>query len=788
MASMPYGDHITPVMAWNEQGFSTDTPVLMRPPGSESSVLRLVNGQNSCAGRVEVYHNGIWGSVCDDGWGLNSAQVVCQQLGCGTPVSAVGGAFFGEGTGPVWLDNVRCTGAERSLLDCETEPWGKHDCTHHEDASVVCLGEFPTSPTHKTTIFSTPESDDPRTKTPADTITHPTLGWPEYWGPLQPNNPVEFFLPDTTWIRLADGPNRCTGRVEVFHDNRWGTVCDDLWDIYDAVVVCRELGCGKAVSAEGVAKYGQGTGPIWMDGVSCMGFEISLRMCNSQPWGEHNCQHAEDAGVRCKGVAGSVLEQRNQDLSHQVQEPSDVPTHHHSPDPKTMSTAESRILHSQLTHTQLPSVYWWLPSEVSTEHPPDISTEHSPAEHLSNSAEHPPVFSAEHLMDLATKHSHEFSTEHLSNLPTEHLPEFSAEHVADLTTEHPLEFTSGHLDDLTTEHPLEFTSEHLPDLTTNHPLEFTSEHLPDLTTEHPPAFSAEHLFDLTTKHPPEFSAENLLDLTTEHPPEFSAQHLSDLTTKYPPDVSTQHVGGSPSHLPSDSLSRQPSESRLRGFVEVWIQKTTDRRAYVEKLEKDPDSYTSPEHSPTEVSSTATSLTVPTAFTDGEEMEQPSIDRTQEQTTSSRRASSEFTGTESQHKDIFSSWGKVMNSSDLSASAFLPEPSASPQPKRGGDRTSWTQDPQHHRKVCETPQLYALMQATKASCDGLTAFSRVYQQEKSELKAITYQLAQLTSSLHKIFALLLTRAANRAQEGSCHCPSRSAANASSPARMAEFSLL
>ncbi|NXK15169.1 DMBT1 protein, partial [Herpetotheres cachinnans] len=211
--------------------------------------VRLVNGSNRCLGRVEVFHDQKWGTVCDDAWDLNDATVVCKELGCGAALSAPGSAHFGPGSDPIWLDDVHCTGTESSLSKCQLNNWGEHNCHHSEDAGVVCLGN--------TRLQG--------------------LGW------------------------LLNGPNRCAGRVEVLHNYMWGTICDDGWDLVDAAVVCRQLGCGEALLATSGAHFGRGHDPIWLDEVNCTGSEDTLFDCRASAWGDNNCFHGEDAGVICSG-------------------------------------------------------------------------------------------------------------------------------------------------------------------------------------------------------------------------------------------------------------------------------------------------------------------------------------------------------------------------------------------------------------------------------------------------------------------------------------------------------
>uniref|UniRef100_A0A8C2ZDJ5 SRCR domain-containing protein n=1 Tax=Cyclopterus lumpus TaxID=8103 RepID=A0A8C2ZDJ5_CYCLU len=203
--------------------------------------IRLVNGPNACQGRVEVYYQGAWGTVCDDDWALNNARVVCQQIDCGSAVYAHSNSFFGYGTGRILLDNVNCQGTEQELSKCKSLDWGKHNCGHHEDAGVTCR--------------------------PA--------------------------------IRVMNGNSSCQGRVEVLYKNIWGTVCDDNWDLINANVVCRQLGCGQAITVKNQAYFGYGSGPILLDNVECIGFEPQLSDCANLGWGQHNCGHHEDAGVIC---------------------------------------------------------------------------------------------------------------------------------------------------------------------------------------------------------------------------------------------------------------------------------------------------------------------------------------------------------------------------------------------------------------------------------------------------------------------------------------------------------
>ena len=92
--------------------------------------------------------------------------------------------------------------------------------------------------------------------------------------------------------------------MEVYYNGTWGTVCDDGWDLSDARVVCKQLGFRDALNAHRSALYGRGTGPILLDDVECLGSESSLFSCKHIGLENHNCDHSEDAGVRCGNTGG----------------------------------------------------------------------------------------------------------------------------------------------------------------------------------------------------------------------------------------------------------------------------------------------------------------------------------------------------------------------------------------------------------------------------------------------------------------------------------------------------
>nr|XP_022312464.1 macrophage scavenger receptor types I and II-like [Crassostrea virginica] len=106
---------------------------------NNNSTIRLVGGTDLNSGRVEVFYNGTWGTVCDDYFDYKDAKVVCRMLGKNTSHAvAHSRAHFGQGAGPVVYDNLGCMGTEADLSECRHTPFGHSDCKHDEDAGVTC--------------------------------------------------------------------------------------------------------------------------------------------------------------------------------------------------------------------------------------------------------------------------------------------------------------------------------------------------------------------------------------------------------------------------------------------------------------------------------------------------------------------------------------------------------------------------------------------------------------------------------------------------------------------------
>ena len=218
---------------------------------AQPETVRLAGGSDPRAGRVEIYHNGTWGTVCRDFFGNAAARVVCRMLGYGRRGRYIG-QRYGAGGGPIWLDNVRCSDAETSVTDCPHSGWGDHNCDHSEDVSVSCV----------------PDSAEA--------------------------------------AALVGGGNPRVGRLELFHGGQWGTVCGDGFTDAAARVACYSLGFGYVGRKVDVDRYGAGNGLIWLRNVFCRGTERHVGECTHDGWTAHSCSHGRDVAIACTGNASVV--------------------------------------------------------------------------------------------------------------------------------------------------------------------------------------------------------------------------------------------------------------------------------------------------------------------------------------------------------------------------------------------------------------------------------------------------------------------------------------------------
>ncbi|MGH0116687.1 UNVERIFIED_CONTAM: hypothetical protein FKN15_021235 [Acipenser sinensis] len=238
-------------------------------------------------GRLEVYYNQTWGTVCDDEVDINLANVACRELGFENAQTWAHSARYGVGKGPIWLDNVHCKGTEKSLAECSANDWGISDCQHTEDLGVICSEE-------KRRVIG-----------------------------QQGERPVNIARQGGSGVKIEEVRLRplmtgAKGRapikegvVELKHAGRWRQVCDVGWTLNNSRVVCGML--GFPLEAQHNAKmYKLGTmskkKSFWVEKVSCHGNEPSLSDCRVQLSISRNsppCRKGMHAITRC--VLGAEL-------------------------------------------------------------------------------------------------------------------------------------------------------------------------------------------------------------------------------------------------------------------------------------------------------------------------------------------------------------------------------------------------------------------------------------------------------------------------------------------------
>ncbi|XP_013413091.1 deleted in malignant brain tumors 1 protein-like [Lingula anatina] len=250
-------------MRWLNTIFIVLLVSLQGPEGVQGQAdgdIRLKDGDTQYQGRVEIYHNGEWRRVCEEGWGLNDAKVACRQLGYEGTHTAYNN-HNPRGTGSFWVSNLNCAGTEDRLAQCSSLGWGTISSYcgtgDYDDAGVIC-------------------------KAPGDGA-----------------------------VRLVNTTSPYEGRVEVYYAGEWGRVCEYNWYYNDAKVVCRQLGFSGAHTSFH-SWNPRGTGKYWIYNLNCGGTESNITQCTHGGVGvvnSGNCRqdNYDDAGVICHGEGDGDL-------------------------------------------------------------------------------------------------------------------------------------------------------------------------------------------------------------------------------------------------------------------------------------------------------------------------------------------------------------------------------------------------------------------------------------------------------------------------------------------------
>ncbi|XP_067884747.1 lysyl oxidase homolog 3B-like isoform X2 [Heterodontus francisci] len=182
------------------------------PPLREKVGVRLSGyPRKHNEGRVEVFYEGEWGTICDDDFKLENAHVLCKMMGFTKATGWTHSAKYGKGAGRVWLDNLDCRGTEKDVSECKSLGWGQTDCTHEEDAGVICKDErIPGFIDSNVISVQSEQIEEVRLR------------------PVVTN--ARRRLPVTE------------GFVEVKYKGRWEQICDNGWNYKNSRVICGMLG------------------------------------------------------------------------------------------------------------------------------------------------------------------------------------------------------------------------------------------------------------------------------------------------------------------------------------------------------------------------------------------------------------------------------------------------------------------------------------------------------------------------------------------------------------------
>ncbi|XP_053383319.1 deleted in malignant brain tumors 1 protein-like [Mercenaria mercenaria] len=362
---IPKANNDTPVSIYHETGVdfgaifygfkqhqALSFPLGMNMDLSKANdLVRLINGSSPASGRVEVFHQGNWGTVCDVNFDDREANVICRILGYffGSPNAVVHpGGYYGQGSGAVMIENLQCDGTEPDLHSCRSSTWEHSQCPHSQDVGVDCNSRIRLAGTSdpregRLEIFYNDKWGsvcDDEFDRKAASIVCSSLGYGNagyiYTGGkgdtgvqwiddvqctgdevdiaqcmVKPWGRTDCSLDEDVWvacypqtkIRLTSGISPAEGRLEVFAQGHWHSVCDSKFDVQDATVVCSMLGYkreGTIVNVvNGTSTYGTGSGKVIIDELECTGNENDIADCKSRPWFINSCTHLHDVGVKC---------------------------------------------------------------------------------------------------------------------------------------------------------------------------------------------------------------------------------------------------------------------------------------------------------------------------------------------------------------------------------------------------------------------------------------------------------------------------------------------------------
>ncbi|RXM28167.1 Lysyl oxidase-like 3 [Acipenser ruthenus] len=280
--------------------------------------VRLKGGAKTGEGRVEVLKDNEWGTVCDDRWNLLSASVVCRELGFGSAKEALTGARMGQGMGPVHMNEVQCSGQEKSIWNCPYKNVTSEDCQHVEDASVKCNTPY-MGYKNSIRLSGGRSRNEGRMEVMTGVDVNGTEQWGlicgEGWGTKEAMVVCRQlglgFANQGLQVRIVGGRTTYEGRVEFKKGSKWGIICSEGWTTKEAMVVCRQLGLGYSLHAITETWYWDGSNvtEMVMSGVKCTGNEMSLSYC--QHHGSNiNCKKTGTrfaAGVICSETASDLI-------------------------------------------------------------------------------------------------------------------------------------------------------------------------------------------------------------------------------------------------------------------------------------------------------------------------------------------------------------------------------------------------------------------------------------------------------------------------------------------------